>query len=690
MANGKQLSPKASTHPDTTTAVGILSTRHALQPDAHSFGYVYAGWHVLYSFADSQISSSMCDPSVFSQAREVCESGYWLLATKKQVYNPVVGGHADASLGSFCCVLFLRFLLSLVLRLVLSSGFQEVIVVASEEEKGRKTDILRASKHAGFTTATQTPGTTSRVLEATLRRASYLSNDPKHPRAGKLADSNYSESPLLTPVWFRRFPRPPTQIEIPTRHSSRISGRVFSSGTTFARQRSRRDHLRTTPENGRPNGLPANASYSSMAATGRQTEMIGLPNGVPVMEVPSPTGSDTSSTLSTTAMQEHGQGQDQPMLQPDQQRGGRAQQLHQHAQQASRSRSRARREPGRLALRTAFRNFSSLAEVVVGDDSDRSHTRTKFLIHKELLTAASPFFDAALNSTFAEGMDNQVKLPEEKPDSFEWFLQWLYTGSLTTPHARFDDGPDAAGLGGHHRHHGHHMLDHGGGYVQGVYSVPYRHYQEQMARSDGDLRNSLGSPKYFLLIDLYALSDRLLTAPLSNHILSTIARLSEATNSVPTPSDTFILYDNIPENSKLRMLVLDLFAYKKTDRLLETHKDEWHPNFLRALVVKLKRPGPEAIERHMLEAWQPKSWQHTKACEACKETLRPGISSDKCALCGKAFCGSCLRMHGGDPAMGGTGVLAHDASGCKPWTGRGMCARYHEHADGEVCSGMGM
>ncbi|KAF2768529.1 hypothetical protein EJ03DRAFT_273984 [Teratosphaeria nubilosa] len=392
------------------------------------------------------------------------------------------------------------------------------------------------------------------------------------------------DSPLLTPVWYRRLPPHP-----------------LSTASNISRTR-----------------------ITAMASLSR-------PIGVPVMEMPSPTASETS--LST-------------------QQDGQQQQIPDRIDRTT------RRSPSRLPLRTAFRSFSGVAEVIVGDDSDRSRPKTKFMVHKELLTAASPFFDAALNSTFAEGMDNQVKLPEEKPDSFEWFLQWLYTGSLTNPHARFDDGPDWQ-------------------------------YAEQMARSDGDLRNHQGSPKYFLLIDLFALSDRLLTTQLSNHILSTIARLSEATNSVPTPSDTWILYDSIPEGSKLRTLVLDLFAYKKTDRLLETHKDEWHPRFLRELVVKLKRPGPEAIERHCLEPWSPRSWSQTRACEGCKETLKPLVSVDKCAMCEKAFCAGCLRRHG-DPSSSGVASLSHDASGCKPWMGPGMCRRYHEHAEGESCLGLGM
>lgn len=328
---------------------------------------------------------------------------------------------------------------------------------------------------------------------------------------------------------------------------------------------------------------------------------------------------------------------------------------------APRTRSKARRSPARLPLRTGFRNFSGVATILVGEPSSKVRPETKYLIHKELLTSASPFFAAALNSTFAEGMDQTVRLPEEKPEIFEWFLQWLYTGTLKTPVPRCNNISN--------------------GIPTGPIAPSMQSPSELTAydiRSDGDLRNSQGSPKYFLLLDLYALSDRLLTTQLSNHILSTIARLSESTNSVPTPSDTWILYDTIRENSPIRTLILDLFAYKKTDRLLETHKDEWHPKFLRELCVKLKRPGPEAIERHSLVAWRPANWSSSKACELCKEVMQPGISGDKCCACEKVFCTACLRNTG-------KVVMPNDTSGCKPWTGRGMCLRYHEHAEGEAC-----
>ncbi|PPJ52933.1 hypothetical protein CBER1_11495 [Cercospora berteroae] len=269
------------------------------------------------------------------------------------------------------------------------------------------------------------------------------------------------------------------------------------------------------------------------------------------MEIPSPVPSDTSSST------RQGE-QDSPIV--------------------PRRTVRAGRSPVRPLLRTSFRNFTGTATVIVGEADNKTRPQTQFLVHKELLTSASPFFAAALNSTFAEGMEQTVRLPEEKPESFEWFLQWLYTGILTTQPTASHDAALGRSTG--------YIRDHGGQIVRlGTSNALSQHHPALYdAHLDGDLRNHAGSPKYFLLLDLYSLSDRLLTTPLSNHILSTIARLSESTNSVPTPSDTWILYDNIRDSSPLRTLILDLFAYKKTDKLLETHKDDWHPRFLRELV----------------------------------------------------------------------------------------------------------
>lgn len=312
----------------------------------------------------------------------------------------------------------------------------------------------------------------------------------------------------------------------------------------------------------------------------------------------------------------------------------------------------------RVILRTRFRRMHEMATVVVGP------AQVKFVLHTDLLISTSPFFAAALQGHFAESNSQTVTLPEEKPDIFEWFVQWLYTGSLMVAGPTNCTPPEAEPVIGARRP-----------------QDPVKRFQIQESHSDGDLRNSQGSPKYFLLVDLYALSDRLLTTSLSNHIIDTVARLSETTNSVPTPSDTWLLYGDccsysglhhcacttrrasniqlpgatevemeidpspptkslktphpcphpptgpntgVRPSSPLRDLILDLFTYKKTDRLLQTHKDDWHPLFLRDLVVKMKRPGRDMLARHKLREWRPRTWHEAKACEGCRGVVGPG------------------------------------------------------------------
>jgi len=47
------------------------------------------------------------------------------------------------------------------------------------------------------------------------------------------------------------------------------------------------------------------------------------------------------------------------------------------------------------------------------------------IVPRELLTANSPFFHAALTGTFAEGLSQVVKLPEDRADVFDYFLFFL-------------------------------------------------------------------------------------------------------------------------------------------------------------------------------------------------------------------------------------------------------------------------
>ena len=62
---------------------------------------------------------------------------------------------------------------------------------------------------------------------------------------------------------------------------------------------------------------------------------------------------------------------------------------------------------------------------------------------------------------------------------------------------------------------------------------------------------------------------------LRNDIIDMTIQLSEKWNSVPTPDDTRLIEEEVREKTALRMLIVDLFVYKKTDQLVEKHQDPW-------------------------------------------------------------------------------------------------------------------
>lgn len=59
--------------------------------------------------------------------------------------------------------------------------------------------------------------------------------------------------------------------------------------------------------------------------------------------------------------------------------------------------------------------------VIVGEE------QASFYVYRNVICESSSFFKAALNGAFKEGVECKVTLPEDDPDVFEQFLQWIYT-----------------------------------------------------------------------------------------------------------------------------------------------------------------------------------------------------------------------------------------------------------------------
>ncbi|KAI4128991.1 MAG: hypothetical protein LQ338_002458 [Usnochroma carphineum] len=179
--------------------------------------------------------------------------------------------------------------------------------------------------------------------------------------------------------------------------------------------------------------------------------------------------------------------------------------------------------------------FKTIITITVGPH------RVPFPVHRERFCAASPFFAAALNPAYAfrESDAAGIHLPAARPCDFEYLVQWIYTRALD--HEELDD---------------------------------------------------CGHPAYFRLIRLWMLADELqVVEGCKNAIVDAMARVADRTNSVPTPDDTRTVFGEggVREGEGLRRLVVDLFAWKKTDQLVEAHEDSWDEHFMRLLVCKLKR-----------------------------------------------------------------------------------------------------
>jgi len=53
-----------------------------------------------------------------------------------------------------------------------------------------------------------------------------------------------------------------------------------------------------------------------------------------------------------------------------------------------------------------------------------------FSVHEELVRANSPFFEAALGREWKEAVEGVVTLPDDNPEIFGIYVQWLYCGQI--------------------------------------------------------------------------------------------------------------------------------------------------------------------------------------------------------------------------------------------------------------------
>jgi hypothetical protein len=69
-------------------------------------------------------------------------------------------------------------------------------------------------------------------------------------------------------------------------------------------------------------------------------------------------------------------------------------------------------------------------------------SKQNFPLHKHLLCTKVPYFRKMFESTFKEGVEQAATLPEDDPNAFALFVQWLYRDSLTPLDIRKHSPPE--------------------------------------------------------------------------------------------------------------------------------------------------------------------------------------------------------------------------------------------------------
>jgi hypothetical protein len=64
--------------------------------------------------------------------------------------------------------------------------------------------------------------------------------------------------------------------------------------------------------------------------------------------------------------------------------------------------------------------------------------RKKFLVHKKLICEISDFFSKAFTGGFQEAQENSMHLPEDDPNAFALFIDWIYRSKVPAMHNRED------------------------------------------------------------------------------------------------------------------------------------------------------------------------------------------------------------------------------------------------------------
>lgn len=177
------------------------------------------------------------------------------------------------------------------------------------------------------------------------------------------------------------------------------------------------------------------------------------------------------------------------------------------------------------------------------------------MVHKNLVCRYSSFFKAACKGSFREAESNEVKLPDDEPETFDNFVQWLYA----------------------------------------------RDFERPMTES--------GGPDWVCIFDTYVLADKLGAPKFSNYVMNLMVHEAETRwdqeLSLPNAAAVSVAYENTPGSSPLRRFLVDLYC---CNNKLEIPKHAVPDEFVMEMAFSMKRRIAESGGPQRLMSYEDRGY----------------------------------------------------------------------------------
>jgi hypothetical protein len=190
-------------------------------------------------------------------------------------------------------------------------------------------------------------------------------------------------------------------------------------------------------------------------------------------------------------------------------------------------------------------SFSQTFIVNVGKDENKRAN----ILHDAVFIPRSKFFQAALRGRWKEAEEKVINLPEDDPKLFASYVQAVYIGGVPE-HVEISD-------------------------------------------ETFDKKSERRSQHYYSLLNLYVSADKLQDTKTKNYAISKIYKFHSEKQFTPGCRKIKLVYRNTAEDSPLRRLVSELYAfYVKRSFLAKSDFSAFPPEFLADLIHLLAVSAP--------------------------------------------------------------------------------------------------